>query len=98
MQELRKIDPNAVSMLRQKKRVLNIYDSMVTFELLGSEGLTRELEDFCLSSLKGKSNFGFKCEVFRFLQRKENANFLEGIKKKLDPKTIDVLTEVVQNE
>jgi hypothetical protein len=97
-QELKKIDQDSLTMLKEKKRLLNIYDSMVTYSLLKSEFLNQELESFCLKTFQTKSHFGFKCEMFRFLQRSEVNHILMAVTQKTDPKMVKILFEVVQNE
>ena len=96
--ELRKIDQDNIPLLKQKKRVLNIFDSMVTFGLIDNEYLLEELELFCSKSLESQNHFGFKCEVFRFLQRSELEEIKNRIQRNIKPEMFKVYLEVVQNE
>ena len=84
--------------LSEKKRALNIFDSLLTYELVNSDTMRTQIKDFCLTNIQITKNFGFQCEVFRFLQREEMRDILAQVTQLLDQKKIKALYEVVQNE
>lgn len=98
LEELQKVDFENMRKISEKKRVLNIFESLLTYELVETEALNTQIQRFCLDNIQAKSQFGFRCEVFRFLQRAEMRDVLAQVAQVLDAKELKTFYEVVQNE